>query len=191
MGGAVSGPLERTRKIVVIRAYNARRKDQTVQEQFNALAKFNSDGVKVIHADDIKDCIGLTSPWFDELLARVAGDVVGEVVFSSFVSFLETGSLPEAPPKPPPRARVAEPKPAYERMTEPKLSPTSVAPLDGGLEPKCSPDILDMGRESRKMNASSLSFDLGPQEALNPNLAHRFVKGAAALPSATPSLSHL
>jgi len=86
---------------------------------------------------------------------------------------------------------VAEPKPAYERMAEPKLSPTSVAPLDGGLEPKCSPDILDMGRESRKMNASSLSFDLGPQEALNPNLAPRFVKGAAALPSATPSLSHL
>lgn len=66
-------------------------------------------------------------------------------------------------------------------MTEPKLSPTSVAPLNGGLEPKCSPDILDMSRASRKMNTSSLSFDLGPQEALNPNLAHRFVKGAAAI----------
>ena len=75
---------------------------------------------------------------------------------------------------------MAEPKPAYERVAEPKLSPTSVAPLDGGLEPKCSPDILDMDRASRKMNASNLSFDIGTQEAINPNLAHRFVKGASS-----------
>ena len=146
MGGAVSGPVERARKVVVIRAYNARPKDQTVDEQFEALTKTDGgvvscrvgvsarvgaqreassfmyshtgardhphthtgirpsaahpsthhpptptradNGVKVIDTNDIKKAIGLTQPWFDELLERIAGDVVGEVVFNSFVNFL-------------------------------------------------------------------------------------------------------
>lgn len=83
----------------------------------------NSEGVKVLRTDDVKNAIGLTQPWFDELLLRIAGDTVrggtelasntsapvltrfssvsfawpplqlGEVVFDSFVDFLETGRV--------------------------------------------------------------------------------------------------
>ena len=36
----------------------------------------NSEGVKVLRTDDVKNAIGLTQPWFDELLLRIAGDTV-------------------------------------------------------------------------------------------------------------------
>ena len=45
---------------------------------------------------DIKKAVGLTAPWFDELLQRYTVGTVDEVHFESFVEFLETGRAPPA-----------------------------------------------------------------------------------------------
>jgi len=74
MGGAASS-LQRARKIVVIKSYNSRGPNETLAEQFEKLAKYKN-GVKILVALDIKKSIGLSQPWFDELLVRIAGNEV-------------------------------------------------------------------------------------------------------------------
>jgi hypothetical protein len=93
MGGGASS-LSRLRKVLLIRAYNSRPKDQTVSEQFSQYRRLNEQGQAVLTREDIKTAVGLTAPWFDELLQRYAADSMNEVHFESFVEFLETGQMP-------------------------------------------------------------------------------------------------
>lgn len=47
-----------------------------MSEQFGKLCRVNASGDKVLHIQDVKDAIGLSQPWFDELLLRIAGNEV-------------------------------------------------------------------------------------------------------------------
>jgi len=69
MGGGASS-LARLRKVLLIRAYNSRPKDQTVSEQFAQFRRINAQGDAVLTREDIKQAVGLTAPWFDDLLQR-------------------------------------------------------------------------------------------------------------------------
>jgi len=112
MGGG-SSSLLRCRKIIVIRAYNARRPEETLSEQFEKLSKIDGSGRKVLAVQDIKVAISLDQSWFDDLIVRICSgnDTLGEVDFASFIEFLDSGSVPiisaGVEPKKPPAARGA------------------------------------------------------------------------------------
>ena len=81
MGAGAS--LGRLRKAVVIRSYNLRRPDQTVEEQFKCFT-FRSvdDGQLYIRLSDIRNCLGMDSKdygWIEELFAHTFGGKVATV----------------------------------------------------------------------------------------------------------------
>jgi hypothetical protein len=47
-----------------------------VSEQFEKLCRVNASGDKVLRIQDVKTAIGLSQPWFDELMLRIAGNEV-------------------------------------------------------------------------------------------------------------------
>ena len=97
---------------------------QTIEEQFAEMAVVNAEGIKVVRAEDVKKAVGLTQPWFDDLLVRIAGgNTLGEIEVDSFVGFLETGSVPTV-------ASVAEPK-----------RPPSRSRDDRGASPRHPPQL--------------------------------------------------
>jgi hypothetical protein len=56
-----------------------------VSEQFEKLCRVNASGDKVLRIQDVKTAIGLSQPWFDELMMRIAGN---EVFFSRVVIYV-------------------------------------------------------------------------------------------------------
>ena len=108
MGSGVSS-LARLRKTLVIRSYNTREKDQTMEEQF-IVHSFSRDGKTRIRIEDIKQTLSVDAPWVDELFQTLLGSYSKEnhdIEFDHFIEFLETGQyLPikeswkngEAPP---------------------------------------------------------------------------------------------
>jgi len=97
MGGGVSS-LARLRKTLVIRAYNTRKKDQTIEDQF-IVHSFARDGKTRIKIDDIKKALSVDAPWMDELFETLVGTYSKEnedIEFDHFIGFLETGQyVPE------------------------------------------------------------------------------------------------
>jgi hypothetical protein len=88
----------RLRKAVVLRAYNLRDGDQTLEEQFRKYAFRGDDGRLWIKLSDIKNGLSFTElSWADDMMKRVLGDSVNsDLVFSEFVEFLETGQAPSS-----------------------------------------------------------------------------------------------
>ena len=88
----------RLRKAVVLRAYNLRDGDQTLEEQFRKYAFRGDDGRLWIKLSDIKNGLSFTElSWADDMMKRVLGDSVNsDLVFSEFVEFLETGQEPSS-----------------------------------------------------------------------------------------------
>lgn len=89
----------RLRKAIVIRAYNLRSGDETLEEQFKSFAfPSGDDGRLHISLLDIKACLCFAEiSWADEMIKRLIGDNVRQdVLFSEFIEFLETGSCPIA-----------------------------------------------------------------------------------------------
>jgi len=78
-----------------------------------------SFGRKVLSIEDVKSAIGLSQPWFDDLLIRIAGNEVGELEFDSFITFLHDGSVPTVasvaePKKPTPRGNKLSRQPSFD-----------------------------------------------------------------------------
>lgn len=70
MGGAVSLQ-QRCRKALVIRAYNMRPSDQTLEEQFSSFSYLKGDGEFYTNADLIKQCLNIGEndyPWLEPLM---------------------------------------------------------------------------------------------------------------------------
>ena len=78
MGAGAS--LGRLRKAVVIRSYNLRRPDHTVEEQFKCYTfRSMDDGQLYIRLDDIRNCLGMDSKdygWIEELFSLTFGGKV-------------------------------------------------------------------------------------------------------------------
>ena len=91
----------RLRKALVIRAYNLRQDDETLDEQFRKLCYCsnqdeNGHGDLFLNLDDVKEYLGFGSETsgttFDRLLG---GSLQGQrISYKAFVDFLETGSTP-------------------------------------------------------------------------------------------------
>lgn len=78
MGGGVSS-LNRLRKAIVIRAYNLRKPDDTVDDQFRRFAVRGADGVLYISFENIKRCLVMETKeyeWIDQFLHRSFGTEV-------------------------------------------------------------------------------------------------------------------
>lgn len=75
--GAGASSLQRARKVLVIRAYNARAPEETLFEQFDKISKKTSQGKQIIRIDDVKKALGLSkAEWFDEIILRVSQNEV-------------------------------------------------------------------------------------------------------------------
>jgi hypothetical protein len=105
MGGAVSLQ-QRCRKALVIRAYNTRSPDQTVEEQFAAFSYLKHDGQCYTNVGLIKQCLQMENqeyPWLEPLLQVLKGkqsETIKEVpnkvrkfsfIFVTFLIFNEKG----------------------------------------------------------------------------------------------------
>jgi hypothetical protein len=78
MGGGVSS-LSRLRKAIVIRAYNLRKPDETLDDQFRRFAVRDVDGVLYISFDNIKRCLLMETKeydWVDMFLQHSFGTEV-------------------------------------------------------------------------------------------------------------------
>ncbi|KAJ1444252.1 hypothetical protein M885DRAFT_503341, partial [Pelagophyceae sp. CCMP2097] len=88
------------RRMLYIKALNAKGPG-TIDDHFSTYKRTNSDGETVLRRDDIMRAIGLTAPWFGDLLRAIAppqppGAAHGasdEVCFDCFVNFVLTGSV--------------------------------------------------------------------------------------------------
>uniref|UniRef100_A0A6U4FDE0 Uncharacterized protein n=1 Tax=Phaeomonas parva TaxID=124430 RepID=A0A6U4FDE0_9STRA len=97
--GSGASKMQRLRKVLIIRAYNARPKDVTVDEQFSKHWKYSDDGRPMITKSGIRDAIDVHSaPWIDPLLDELIPDDVESVYFDDFMRFLETGESPPVAP---------------------------------------------------------------------------------------------
>ena len=96
MGAGISSL--RLRKAIVIRAYNLRKGNETLEEQFRSFAWRGDDGIMYISLLDIKSCLCFAEiSWADDMIKRLIGDSARrEVLFAEFVDFLETGQAPSA-----------------------------------------------------------------------------------------------
>jgi hypothetical protein len=84
----------RLRKALVIRSYNLRAPDETVEEQFKRFA-YRDDGVLKIKLEDVKSALGMDTEsgeylWVGELFRHTFG-AHSEVPFLDFIHFLENG----------------------------------------------------------------------------------------------------
>ena len=130
---------------------------QTVDEQFAALATTNKDGLRVIRAEDIKAAVGLSQPWFDDLLTRIAGgNTVGEIAFDTFVDFLETGAVPTvatvAEPKGPLLHSQSSPTPFFSGSAGGEAKPPQLPPLPhlDSRVTSTSPDVHRLNSPTRR-----------------------------------------
>jgi len=99
MGGGASS-LIRLRKAIIIRSYNLRKPDETVDQQFRRFAVRGEDGVMIISLHNIRNCLEMESKeydWIDHLFLRIFGGQVTTVSYSDFIKFLESGKTPESP----------------------------------------------------------------------------------------------
>jgi hypothetical protein len=99
--GSGTSSIARLRKSLVIRAYNLRQPDATIDQQFKSYAKRKDDGNIYISFSDIKTCLQYTNAnstcWLDDLLQIIANCTVGaksDILYSDFIDFLETGRIP-------------------------------------------------------------------------------------------------
>lgn len=80
MGGGAS-TLSRLRKAVVIRAYNLREPDQSLDQQFRPFAVRSIDGKLYITTQNIRSCLRMESKeyeWMDHLFQHTFGGQVDE-----------------------------------------------------------------------------------------------------------------
>jgi hypothetical protein len=85
--------LNRLRKALVMRAYNIRKSDETLEELFRPHAYRSPSGVCISIAT-IKNVLSEDAPWVDLLFEQMVGKDVGDLEFNSFIHFLETGNKP-------------------------------------------------------------------------------------------------
>jgi len=84
--------------VLIIRAYNSRPRDVTVDEQFSKFWTSGPDGRPVLTKEGIRKAIDVDSaPWIDPLLNALVPDHVDSVLFDDFLLFLETGQAPPVP----------------------------------------------------------------------------------------------
>jgi hypothetical protein len=82
MGGGASS-LTRLRKAIVIRAYNLRTADETVDDQFRRFAQRGGDNVLYISLEDIRRSLKMETKeyeWVDHLFQHQFGAQVGHLV---------------------------------------------------------------------------------------------------------------
>lgn len=85
--------LNRLRKALIMRAYNIRKSDETLDELFKPQAYRSSSGL-YISVSSVKKILSENAPWVDLLFDQVVDSSVGDMEFNSFIHFLETGNMP-------------------------------------------------------------------------------------------------
>ncbi|KAJ1456177.1 hypothetical protein M885DRAFT_184687 [Pelagophyceae sp. CCMP2097] len=89
------------RRVLYVKAFNAKGPDATIEDLFSTYKRTNSDGATVLRRDDIMRAIDHTGPWFDDLLRAyappqppgAAHDAPEEVCLDCLVNFVLTGSV--------------------------------------------------------------------------------------------------
>mmetsp|Transcript_26619 Transcript_26619/g.34974 ORF Transcript_26619/g.34974 Transcript_26619/m.34974 type:complete len:684 (+) Transcript_26619:96-2147(+) len=151
MGGG-SSSLHRLRKILVIRAYNARGNGVTLEEHFAKFTEKDESGKKVLPVSAVKQALGLkptdkSAVWLDDFMTTYftgpvgSQNVLATLPLETFLDFLETGRPPPVPmpaPNPnmppsgsrrkPPKAPSSNNTPDRYRMGSRRAEPKSAPP---------------------------------------------------------------
>lgn len=92
--GAGASSLIRLRKALVLRAYNLRSSQQTLEEQFRPIA-FRENGVLYIALADVSKFLSVDAPWLEDLFVQImdSGSKDKRMKFREFIEFLETGKV--------------------------------------------------------------------------------------------------
>jgi len=96
--GAGASTLARLRKAIVIRSYNLRQPNETVDEQFRKYAHRSSNNALYITTEDVRRCLGMEAGeygWVDDLLKHSFGNQTADINYFDFIRFLESGRPPE------------------------------------------------------------------------------------------------
>ena len=99
--GAGASSLGRLRKAIVIRSYNLRKPNETVDEQFRKFARRGEDNVLYITMDDVRKCLGMEAKeyeWIENLFQHTFGGqvrcflccAVSVVIFSYYLTLMAT-----------------------------------------------------------------------------------------------------
>ena len=83
----------RLRKALVLRSYNLRKDDMTMEEQFSHLSEIDEDGTVSITIESIKEYLNFNEGPHSRLLSGT-GLMGKSVAYSDFIEFLETGRDP-------------------------------------------------------------------------------------------------
>ena len=155
MGAGAS--LDRLRNVLVLKAYNARAKDQTIVQQFGPFVQWNDDDNSAyLHVSDIQKCLSLTDEQTNKLLQRfvLPLQLDGMIDYNCFISFIEFGGANRTPRNVPcsPASRKAYGIPAP--FTD-----------EAEKQPECAKQ-LDMGDDgaapAQPEEESALSTNLAP-----------------------------
>ena len=100
MGGGVS-TLSRLRNALVLRAYNIRPKDITLEEQFFKMLIVKNKVVHCINIEDIKQVLSVDASWIDDLFRALIGNIDSsdQLIQYDHFEFLETGKYLGDPSK--------------------------------------------------------------------------------------------
>ena len=107
-----------------LRAYNARSRDETIEDQFAKVWRRDESGRPVLTKQGIRDALDIQSaPWIDPLLDKLVPPGVDRVYFEDFHRFLDTGEAPmQADPAAPTKfkrsASGMPPRPGSERRLQ-------------------------------------------------------------------------
>jgi hypothetical protein len=89
MGGGVSttNSISRLRRTLVIKAYNLRRSDESLDDQFRKYTHKNADNVLFLSISAIKECLAFDSNslWIDDLFTQCLGPEVVPYLFISLI----------------------------------------------------------------------------------------------------------
>eukprot|EP00607_Mallomonas_marina_P006258 CAMPEP_0182439088 /NCGR_PEP_ID=MMETSP1167-20130531/86206_1 /TAXON_ID=2988 /ORGANISM="Mallomonas Sp, Strain CCMP3275" /LENGTH=413 /DNA_ID=CAMNT_0024632689 /DNA_START=93 /DNA_END=1334 /DNA_ORIENTATION=- len=158
--GAGASSLMRLRKTLVLRAYNTRKNDETLEEQFRRYT-YKKDSISYISLGDVKTALSLDAPWVDDLFRRCIGETVEELEFQDFMLFMDTGKPPRTG-----RGAGSEPKMSHSRSVPGYGDPPEGrgSGLGGGRRERRAGLTAEQEREKvRRSNAGDLSSPRTPR----------------------------
>lgn len=187
--------LNRLRKALVMRAYNIRKSDETLDELFRPHA-YRSPSISgyYISVSSVKKILSENAPWVDLLFQQIIEIDMGDMEFNSFIHFLETGNKPKTMD---PSQIILSPKRNLPKMNHTRnmkvRPPTDLPPTKkkGGLPPtpprKKSPQFSrqsSMSKHLPSFNPATSSIYPGVVEALQLHTLAIGIHSGALVPSA-------
>jgi hypothetical protein len=147
------------RKLILLRAYNKRASDMSVQDQFRKYVQVDENGAKYVETEDCMRELGIGDKKLAELTNRFGVQLTGKLEYQEFLMFLENGG---DKCKTPVRKARAPAFPVRDSRQENEHA---------GLRRKSGNQEPSPGKAAEKKNASSAETSKAPNPPPIPPMA--------------------